>query len=290
MFKAFIVISFLALELFAQNTLSNKKEKYTFNIMSHQENYLLFGGHSSSDILQKHWDDNGNRDMTKDYIRDSNEVQFQISVKLPLYSNFLGTKADLFTAYTQNSYWQAYNRNNSSPFRETNYKPELFLEWQPDLALGNTKLQKVRLSLIHQSNGKSIGASRSWNRTQLHLLFQNENLLYGLDIWDRWDEDQKDSPADVRGDDNPDLEKYIGKQKYFISYQTDDYKITLAHQNNIFDYSLSKGNTKLDLVLPSMSNNFDFFIRYFNGYGESLIDYNVKINRVSFGIILAQWN
>jgi len=258
--------------------------------MGHHQNYLLFGGYNSGDITEKHWDSNGNRDISKEYKRNSNEVQFQLSLKMPLYANFLGTRADMFAAYTQNSYWQAYDSSHSSPFRETNYMPELFLEWHPDTSFGNTQLKKIRLSMIHQSNGESIGASRSWNRTQLHLLFQNENLEYGIDMWDRWDEKEKNSLTNVRGDDNPDLEKYIGKQKYFLSYQTDDYKIKLAHQNNIFDYRSSKGNTKLDFIFPSMNNNFDFFIRYFHGYGESLIDYNVKVNRVSFGIVLANWN
>lgn len=264
--------------------------KYTFNIMGHHENFMLFGGHSTTKLTEKHWDSKGNRNNARDYQRDSNEAQFQLSIKVPLYSDFIGTGADLFTAYTQNSYWQVYDTDHSSPFRETNYMPELFLEWQPETKIGNSHLKKVRFALIHQSNGQDIGQSRSWNRTELYFLLQNKNLFYGMNIWDRWDENQKETSNAIDGDDNPGLEDYMGKQKYFVKYKNEHFNISLAHQNNIFNYYSSKGNSKIDLTFPSINSNFDFFIRYFNGYGESLIDYNVRIKRLSFGIMIADWN
>lgn len=297
--KGLFLFCCLTLSLVAEVTPSNsslekeilvdKDPKYKFTLLPHHENFLLFAGHSSSNLIEKHWNQNGNRDYNKDYTRDTNEAQFQISFKLPLYNNMFNSDADLFIAYTQNSFWQLYNNEHSKPFRETNYMPELFIEWHPNIRLGKSELKEIRLSLAHQSNGKDVGASRSWNKTQIHFLFQNNNLLYGIDIWDRWNENQKDSISDPKGDDNPNLQKYIGKQKYFIAYKTDNYKLSLTHQNDIFDYDSSKGNTKLDFIFPSMHENFDFFIRYFHGYGESLIDYDVKVERISFGIILADW-
>ena len=66
-------------------------KKYIFNIMGHHENYMLFAGHSSSTITEKHWDVNGNRDVSRDYERYTNEAQFQLSIKVPLYNNFLNS-------------------------------------------------------------------------------------------------------------------------------------------------------------------------------------------------------
>jgi len=266
------------------------KKKSSFNIMSHNENFLLFGSHSSDKVIEKQWNDNGTRNNSKEYIRDTNEAQFQLSIKVPLYINFMGTGAYLFTAYTQNSYWQVYDTKHSSPFRETNYMPEFFLEWQPNTKFGNNKLEKVRLSIIHQSNGQNIGYSRSWNRSELYFLLQNQNIFYGFNIWDRWNEKEKKDLSSSDGDDNVGLENYIGKQKYFIQYKNNIFNITLAHQNDIFNYHSSKGNSKIDLTFPSGNDYFNFFIRYFNGYGESLIDYDVKIKRVSFGVIISDWN
>ncbi|MBI3873441.1 MAG: phospholipase A [Arcobacter sp.] len=262
-------------------------KKYTFNIMGHNETYFFVGGHSSTTLYEKVWSDATT--STNKYERDKNEASFQFSFKVPLYQNFLHSNGDLFTAYTQNSYWQVYNTQYSSPFRETNYQPELFVEWQNDKKFGNSKLIKSRFSLIHQSNGQDVGQSRSWNRSELAFVFQNGNIYFGTNIWDRWNEDAKVDLNATTGDDNPNLEKFIGKQKYFVKYKNDRLSLTLAHQNDILNYDRNYGNTKIDLSFPSVNKNFDFFIRYFSGYGESLVDYNIKINRVSFGILIADW-
>ena len=265
-------------------------KKYKFNIMSHKENFLLLAGHTSDKLTEKHWNKHGERDKSDEYSRNQNEVQFQLSLKIPLAYNLFKSGGDLFVAYTQNSYWQVYDTEHSSPFRETNYMPELFVEWHPDKKIGNSELKKVRLAFIHQSNGQDIGQSRSWNRTEIDLLFQYQNIHYGINIWDRWNEDTKKEPSSTKGDDNVDLEDFIGKQKYFIKYKNDNYAISLTHQNDILNYDLNKGNSVVDILIPSMSDSFNFFIRYFNGYGESLIDYDVKIERISFGIMIADWN
>jgi len=264
-------------------------EAFNFNLMSYHDNFLLFGGYSPNTLIQKHWDSNGLRDYAKDYQRDSNEAQFQLSLKVPLAINMFNTSADLYVAYTQNSYWQVYNREHSRPFRETNYMPELFVEWQPKTKLGWTTLDKTRLSFIHQSNGGDIGYSRSWNKTEFMAQFKNDNLIYGFNIWDRWNEDTRTNPTDTHGDDNPDLEDYIGKQKLFVKYKYNHYGFSIEHQNDIFNYNIHKGNTKFDITLPTPSENFNLFIRYFYGYGESLIDYDVKIRRLSLGVKIHEW-
>jgi len=261
--------------------------KYLFNMMGHNENFILLGGYSSTKLYEKEW--SNAITSTNKYERDSNEAQFQISFKVPLYKNFLHSQGDLFSAYTQNSYWQVYNTDHSSPFRETNHQPELFVEWQSDKKLGDSKLIKTRFSLIHQSNGQDVGQSRSWNRSELSFLLQKNNFYYGVNIWDRWDEDKKTDVNSIKGDDNPNLEDLVGKQKYFVKYVGEKLDVTLSHQNDISSYDIHKGNTKVDISFPSINKNFDFFVRYFNGYGESLVDYDIKIKRISFGILIADW-
>jgi len=264
-------------------------KSYRFNLLSHNENYILLFGRSSSNLIEKHYK-SGVYDKNSSYIRNNNEVQFQISFKTFLYKNFLNSGGNLFAAYTQNSYWQLYDRKHSSPFRETNYMPELFLEWSLNKNIAGAWLKKFRFSLIHQSNGQDVGKSRSWNKGELHFLFQNNNFKYGINLWQRWNEKSKQDLSLTDGDDNPSLTDKIGKQKLFIQYKINKKtSISLAHQNNIFHYNTNKGNTKLDIKFPSGNNNFNFFIRYFTGYGESLIDYDVKIQRASFGVIISDW-
>jgi phospholipase A1 len=270
------------------------KSKYKINLMGHYENYMLLGGYSPTTLTERHWSKGVEDTNTYGYERKDNEAQFQLSIKTPLYNNFLNSGGDLFTAYTQNSYWQIYDTEHSSPFRETNYMPELFVEWQPNKKLGDSHLKQVRFAFIHQSNGQDVGKSRSWNRTEMFFLLQNGNINYGMHVWDRWDEDKKDTsdpkyPNVTEGDDNVGLEDFIGNQRFFIKYKSKNLKVMLSHQNDILDYDVKRGNTKLDITFPSINSNFDFFIRGFSGYGESLIDYNVKINRISFGIMLSDW-
>lgn len=55
--------------------------------------------------------------------RQNTEIKFQISFK-----QFLGRVKgfDLFGAYTQKSMWRMFDQENSRPFRETNYNPEIY--------------------------------------------------------------------------------------------------------------------------------------------------------------------
>lgn len=72
---------------------------------------------------------------------------------------------DLWFGYIQTSFWQANNREASSPFRETGYQPEIMAVAPLSLDLLGSKLRFVNLGLVHESNGQGFFLSRSWNRT-----------------------------------------------------------------------------------------------------------------------------
>lgn len=251
------------------------EDKNAFKLLGHNENYIMPVGYDN----KSHTDD-----------RQHAEAKFQISIKVPLYRNFLNTGGVLYGAYTQNSYWQVYDTDNSSPFRETNHKPELFIDWKMDKQFDNDiNLQTIRFSITHQSNGQDIPKSRSWNYNDLQVVFKKENLYFGGNIWYRWSEDAKTDLNSTEGDDNPDLEDYIGKQRIFIRYNNGKYRMGLKHQNKFHKYNIQKGYTELEFIFPSFNKNFDFIIQYFYGYGESLIDYNERVSKISFGILLTDW-
>ena len=90
------------------------------------------------------------------------EVKFQFSVKLQLARKIFNDNGYLYVAYTQKALWQMFNSRVSSPFRDTNHEPELFLTFltrQPILGLTN---RIISFGINHQSNGQSGTLSRSW--------------------------------------------------------------------------------------------------------------------------------
>jgi phospholipase A1/A2 len=72
------------------------------------------------------------------------ELVYQLGFKMKLAQDVLNKPLDLWFAYTQNSFWQAGNRDASSPFRETNYQPEV-------MAVAPLHLDLLGVNAFHQS-------------------------------------------------------------------------------------------------------------------------------------------
>ena len=53
-------------------------------------------------------------------------------------------------------------------------------------------------------------------------------------------------------------------------------------------HSPNYGAFELNWSCP-MSRRVKWFVQYFNGYGESLIDYNARVNRIGLGIAFTDW-
>ena len=127
---------------------------------------------------------------------DSKEIKFQLSFKMPLLTGMFNGPNSLWFAYTQRSFWQAYNSDYSAPFRETDYEPEAFLQHDTNFKIGPGTLDYVGIGIDHQSNGRSDPYSRSWNRLMGHIGYSTDNWLFIVRPWYRLPESQGK-------DDNP---------------------------------------------------------------------------------------
>ena len=89
-------------------------ERYTRNnpfvVTTHRANYLMPLVYNRN---PRHGDSDG-----LDPALDNFEVQFQLSLKALLLENLTPLDGHLSAAYTSRSFWQAYNRGISSPFRK----------------------------------------------------------------------------------------------------------------------------------------------------------------------------
>lgn len=214
---------------------------------------------------------------------DKEEVNFQLSLKAQLNEQDLFFNDDaLFLGFTLKAWWQLYAKDVSSPFREINYQPEIFyltpMSYKP---FGGTT--SIAVGLEHQSNGQIQGISRSWNRLYTALLFEKDNYFGVIRPWYRLPEDEKSSPVDPKGDDNPDILDFMGHGEMLLGWRGSKYEFSANFRNN---FSTGKGGTELSMSFP-LFGRFRGVVQYFNGYGDSLIDYDHFQQRIGVGILLS---
>ena len=214
------------------------------------------------------------------------EVKFQLSLKFQVASGVLGRNSLMFFAYTNQSYWQAYNREFSSPFRETNHEPEVFVLLPQRWSLFGLRNRVIVLGLNHQSNGRPGSQSRSWNRLYANFVFERRNLVLSLRPWYRIPEASKTSATDPSGDDNPDILDYMGHGELRAIYKHGKNTYSLMLRNNL--RSTNRGAVELGWSFP-IGERVKGYVQYFNGYGESLIDYDARVDRLGVGIALTDW-
>ena len=249
-----------------------KMSSSRFAIMPHKQNYLLPATYNSSVNDEPYTGTDRNLELKEI------EAKFQVSFKTPLWERIAG-QGTLYAGYTQQSHWQAYNSDASSPFRETNYQPEIFLTFDNNYSLLGVRNRLITLGFEHQSNGRSEPLSRSWNRLYAQFAFERGNLYFALRPWYR-------IPESRSSDDNPDIHKYMGYGEFNAVYTWGNHRFGLMLRNNF--RSENYGAVQVDWSFP-LHPRFDGYIQYFNGYGESLIDYNHSTNRIGVGIIIANW-
>ena len=204
-------------------------------------------------------------------------ARYQLSFKYRLFDerSWLADIAPvdkLYFGYTQTSIWDI--SGDSSPFRDTSYRPSLFY-LDPDVWSSNDGGHTIGFSagLEHESNGRSADESRSIN------------TVYVQPSWRKFLSDSKwyvsVSPkiwAYIDKEDNPDIDEFRGYG---------DLNLRLGRVDGwLFSTNLRKGtqhmgSIQLDASYPIRRPFFAnaggyIHFQYFNGYGESLLDYNEK--------------
>lgn len=250
-----------------------------FTLMSHKSNYFLFAvyntsGYNASEYQRQFNDDSINFQNT--------EAQFQISIKTPLAIGLWGGTTSIYAAYTNRSFWQVYDKQLSSPFRETNHEPEAWLQFDSSWKFLGFENRANMVGLVHQSNGRGGVLSRSWNRAYANFIFERGPLAIGIKPWLRIPEKSDD-------DDNSNITDYLGHGEIHASYKWGENTFSLMLRNNI-ESGFQKGAVEFGWSFPLWNYKYlKGYFQYFNGYGLSLIDYDEYSNCFGIGISLTDW-
>jgi outer membrane phospholipase A len=217
-------------------------------------------------------------------------AKFQISLRYQLFdgrgalANRLAWIDDLYLSYSQTSLWDL--GDLSKPFKDSSYRPRLFFSNYDLVRFLDGQLRVgVETGFGHESNGKEGEESRSFN-----MLYARPTLTLG-------------DPAGLRffaaplihnyiaDSENRDLKDYRGYVDWVLGFGSKgglDFWATLR-KGNRSDF----GSMELNLSYPlSKLSGGDLTgwltLQYFNGYGESLLDYNRKLDsQLRLGIAVA---
>ncbi|MDR3140944.1 MAG: phospholipase A [Tannerellaceae bacterium] len=186
----------------------------------------------------------------------------------------------LMLTYTQKSFWEIYRK--SSPFGDNNYNPGL--TFVKPVIYKNQLRGVAGISFEHESNGKDSVESRSWDYLALSgVYFFNASFSIQAKVWAGI---LSQPDKDYGGGGNPDLYEYRGYGLIALNYRSLKDKFRAAA---IINPRTKFGNVNIQLEVNLKLNpkaNQYFFVQWYNGYGESLLEYNRYTSMIRAGICI----
>lgn len=210
-------------------------------------------------------------DFSKKPDRKADELHFEFSFERPITYDALGLGEKISFAYAQNSWWQI--TQDSAPFRESNYRPELYVSAPVPFA------DELKIGAMHESNGKGGEESRSWNRLYAQSTWSANGFSITPRAWYAFWLDRT----------NEDIADYMGYGDLRASYTFGKQRLSALWRNNLHFDGSNRGAIELNYSFPIFNSGFYGYLRYFNGYGESLADYKRSVNKIGIGLSFVEF-
>ena len=201
-------------------------------------------------------------------------AQFQLSFKLRLYEPrdraSRGIIDNLYLGYTQTSLWDL--TADSKPFLDTSYRPALFY-YVPDIGwrVGGGAVG-LAAGYEHESNGQDGAESRS-----LDSLFIKPYFTFGDPSRFYWTFAPK-LYLYLDKTENPDIARYRGYGDFRFTYgKDDDWQLATSLRKGTQSSAYSV-DMQWTYPLARWFNGVAGYLmlQYFNGWGETLLDYNQR--------------
>lgn len=206
--------------------------------------------------------------------KHNSDAKFQLSIAQRLTNDLLPWNTYLFLMFTEKVFWNVFE--NSMPMRDLNFNPGIGVT-KPFFVKGRYS-GKMTLMVEHESNGRDGDASRSWNKISLSSsALVTDWLLVHAKYW---------YPI-VDGMNNKDLLRYTGLFQVGA-------EVSARNRRFIWSAVFMKRKTwrmnwNVDLQFAMRilkQDNQYLFFQFYNGYGESLLDYKQYRSRLRVGICI----
>ena len=204
----------------------------------------------------------------------NSDVKFQISFQQRLTKSSLPWNSYLYLFYTQKELWNVFER--SLPFHDLNFNPGIGIS--RFIIMKGHLIGKATMMIEHESNGRDGTASRSWNKISwAGEAYISPFLMAHAKFW---------IPI-IDGKYNKDILKYMGISQAGFQARSNDDKWVL-------DMTLVKRqgwNLNFNTIVQlgyriNHNSNQVIMMQYYNGYGESMLDYNQYHSRIRIGLLI----
>ncbi|QDK38022.1 phospholipase A [Bdellovibrio sp. NC01] len=205
-------------------------------------------------------------------------TKIQLSLRVPLFQEI-----PINFGYSQMIFWEL--GEDSKPFLDATYNPEFFYR----MKLNESFFNSVDFGIWeHNSNGKGHDDSRSYDTSYVRA-----NFRYDTRRW-AWQVMAKGQYLYSIDDTNRDIVDYVSPFMYEIKFlqRFDSWFDHLEVIMNInpggkWGTDFAKGGYQLsfDFHLGGLKVVPAFYLQYYYGYAETLLNYNERVNEFRAGLM-----